>query len=94
MLLVDPEPEHGFVPDPLDEPLAALLIEIGPTGRETGRVVGVEIVGFSAFRAWHTIPITPQLWSVSGAAEEELADTLKSEQRRAIALSATGSQVR
>jgi hypothetical protein len=91
ILLADPEPEHGFIPDPLDDSLAAVLMELDPTGRETGHVVGVEIVGFSEFRAWKSIPRTLQLWSIGGAPEGELAETLKSEQRRALALSASGS---
>lgn len=66
-LWAEPSAGHAFVAEPFDDdPLNSLLLELDEDERETGRVAGVEMLGFSEFSRWDTVPKLPILWSLPG----------------------------
>jgi hypothetical protein len=82
-LWVDDVAGSAFVPDPLEDyPLAALLLELDDTERETGRIAGFEILGFLDFDRWEDLPKLDLLWQLPGQEPLPLKDLLKREQRR------------
>ena len=82
-LWIDDLAGGAFAPDPLEDyPLAALLLELDDTERETGRIVGFEILGFLEFDRWDALPKLDLLWQLSDHEPLPLEDLLKREQRR------------
>jgi hypothetical protein len=72
-----------FVPEPLaGTALAAVLLELDETERETGRIVGVEILGFLSFDCWDDLPKLDLLWQLPGQQPLPLDELLKREQQR------------
>jgi hypothetical protein len=60
-------PARQWVADPFEGTgLAALLWELDEQERETGRLAGVDIVGFLDFKDWDAVPRLPFLWQLPG----------------------------
>lgn len=81
---------YNFTADPLDNPLASILLELDDE-RETDRVVGMEIVGGLEFRDWDMIPDLGALWQLPGSDAKPLKELLMRKQaeyreRREIAI--------
>lgn len=53
------------------------LRELDENEEETGRIAGVEIVGFLTFRWWDDVPELPFLWHVPGYEPMPLRDVLQ-----------------
>lgn len=70
-LLVEPS-QWQWLAEPVDgNPLIAVFHEIDEDWQETGRIAGVEIVGFSTFNQWDLLPDLPLRWQLPG--QEPLA---------------------
>lgn len=49
--------------DPFDGyPLGCVLMELDENEDETGRIAGVEIIGFVDFDKWESVPQLPMTW--------------------------------
>ena len=62
--------------------LVAILHELDDAERETGRIAGVEIIGFSTFERWSAIPDLPTRWRLDGGPSQPLAKLLQRRQRQ------------
>jgi hypothetical protein len=72
-----------FVPEPVPGlPCVSLLIELDERERETGRVIGIEVVGFSLCTDWTRLPKLHELWQLDGAEPTALPTLLTREQAR------------
>jgi hypothetical protein len=75
-----------WIVDPLDDALdVAFFLEVEdteiPEPKETGRIAGVEIVGFLDFDQWDALPELPLLWQLDGWEPLPLPELLKRLQR-------------
>ncbi len=60
-------PASQWAADPVDgAPLVFVLRELDDDERETGRIAGVEIVGFLDFDCWEALPTLPLHWWLPG----------------------------
>ena len=64
-----------------DHDLVALFLEVDEDENETGRVAGLEIVGFLEFEAWDELPDLGLLWQVADWEPLPLVDLLQREQQ-------------
>jgi hypothetical protein len=67
--------------DPID-PELVVLQEIDDNEEETGRVAGLEIVGFLDFDRWDEIPTFPMLWQLPGWEPLPVVELLRRKQRQ------------
>jgi hypothetical protein len=65
-----------------DTGLVAILHELDDTERETGRIAGVEIIGFSTFDCWSAIPDLPIRWRLDNGPPLPLTELLQGRQRQ------------
>jgi hypothetical protein len=63
-----------------DDDLVALLLEVDDNDERTGRVAGLEIVGFLEFDRWEMLPDLGMVWQVADWEPMPLVDLLKREQ--------------
>src|SRR5581483_3139749 len=71
-----------WIVDPLEDALdVAFFLEVedteAPEPQETGRIAGVEIVGFLHFDQWDALPELPLRWQLPGWEPLPLAELLK-----------------
>ncbi|HEY8475697.1 MAG TPA: hypothetical protein VIN09_02375 [Chloroflexota bacterium] len=71
----------AFVPEPFDDFINSLLLEVDEHGQETGRIVGVEMALLD-FDRWDALPKLDVLWQLPGQEPLPLEELLKREQRR------------
>ena len=64
-----------------DYDLVALLLEVDEDENETGRIAGLEIVGFLEFEAWEKLPDLGLMWQVADGEPLSLVDLLQREQQ-------------
>lgn len=83
-LLADACAGRGFVPEPFapDTVLASVLFEVDEGERDTGRIAGIEIIGFLEFDRWEDVPSLPILWKLPGEKALPIKDVLRHEQQR------------
>ena len=62
--------------------LVAILHELDDWERETGRIAGVEVIGFSTFERWSAIPNLPIRWRLDGNPSLPLTELLQRRQRQ------------
>ena len=62
--------------------LVAILHELDDAERETGRIAGVEILGFATFDRWSAIPDLPIRWCLDGGPSLPLTELLQGRQRQ------------
>lgn len=74
-------PATSFDPESFDSTgLSSILWELDEQGRGTGRVAGVELVGFLDFDEWDAAPELPILWQLPGWEPLPLDELLKRKQ--------------
>lgn len=78
------EPRHGFWDaEPVEaNPLVIVLHQVDAQDRLTGRIAGLEIIGFSTFNRWDDIPDLPLRWQLPGDTPRALKDILMEIQRQ------------
>lgn len=83
-LLGDASAGRSFTAEPFGDGdgLAVVLVELDDDERDTGRVAGVEIIGFLAFNRWQDVPSIPNLWKLPEEMPLSLEELLRLEQAR------------
>lgn len=77
------EPWLNWDAEPVDDfGEIAILWEIDDDEERTGRLAGVEVVGFLTFERWHDLPELPVLWELPGEEAAPLVDVLRRVQAR------------
>ena len=90
-LLAEPSPGLWAVA-PVDSEIAVIL-ELDDEERETGRIAGVELVGFLSFGRWDDLPELPMQWQLPSRKPLPLTDLLKRLQRQLRARASKEKQV-
>ncbi len=80
-LWVDAPTLHNCLATATDDDLVALLVESDEHDEPTGRIIGLEIVGFLEFDRWERLPTFSMLWQVDPNEPRPLVELLKQEQQ-------------
>ena len=80
-LWVDDPTLHNWLATATDDDLVALLVESDEYDEPTGRVAGLEVVGFLDFNRWDRLPNLSTLWQVARDKPRPLVELLKQEQK-------------
>lgn len=91
-LWADPPTSNEWEVEGLEDSLATIFWEVDANGKRTGRIVGIEIVGFLEFDAWDSFPDLETLWRIKGKDPKpvhELLKEIQTEVRRSLEQAAT-----
>lgn len=78
-LLIEPTPDWGVT---YHDETVSILRELDERDEATGKIVGVEILGFLSFDRWDDLPKLDLLWQLPGQQPLPLDELLKREQQR------------
>lgn len=82
ILTIFVEPTLDWAVDPVDatDSLVFLYRAVDENDQETGKIAGLQIIGFLEFEDWEGLPKLPMLWQIPGWEPLPLVDVLKREQ--------------
>lgn len=80
VLWVEP-PVDRFVAEPFGDVTDCLLLEVDQSGKETGRIAGLELA-LMEFDRWDALPKLDVLWQLPGQEPLPLETLLRREQER------------